>query len=340
MTRAGAPDDYRRFDAAFSGTRPVLTLGDPGIDGAWMQRYRFGVTAAILWYIAFPMLMVAGLISARGPFGWLDTWQLRMFGSNSVILLAIPFMPIAFVPLMVARLSRIDRRAPFRLGMRQAFDNTWGPRVRTGPDALPQRWRRTGRIAGAVAAIAAVALAGFVAKGMHDASVPHARLAEMSHAVLTEPLTALPDAVRVSGVTADRSREWAHDYRVRQDVHHDVYFALRPAAEANARAVSLLEVDHTSPQYGEAIWNMIDPPGAREGVPEQLDDWTAEQLRRAGFRLAPHVVVLERRQLDGRNPNPDPIDDILYGILAATATFSGLMTMWVAHRNARKLGQA
>ncbi|RZF65095.1 hypothetical protein EWE75_06865 [Sphingomonas populi] len=340
MTSAGTPDDYRRFGLAFTGTRPVLTLGDPGIDQAWMQRYRLGKIVAIVWYIAFPILLAAGLISARGPFGWLETWQLRTFGSNSVILLAIPFTPIAFLPLVVARMSRIDRGAPFRLGMRQAFDTTWGPRVSTGIDALPRRLRLTKQIAGAVATIGAVALAGFVAKGVHDSSAPHAPLAEMSHAVLTDPATSLPDAIRVTKVTAERSPEWAHDYRVRQDVHRDVYFALRPAGEASARAVSLLEVDHTSPHYGEAIWNMIDPPGAREGVPQRLDDWTAEQLRRAGFRLAPHVVLLERRQLDGRNPNPDPIDDLLYCILAATAAFSGLMAMWVAHRATHTQSQA
>ena len=338
MKRAGTPDDYRRFGLAFAGTRPVLTLGDPGIDRAWMQRYRFGLIFAIVWYIAVPMLFLAGLISARGPFGWLDTWQLRTFGSNSVILLAIPFMPIAFLPMVVARSSRIDQGAPFRLGMRQAFDNKWGPRVSTGPDEMPRRLRRTKRISGTVAAIGAVALAGFVAKGMHDATSPHAPLAEASHAVLTDPATSLPDAIRVTNVTADRSRQWAYDYRVRRDVHHDVYFALKPAGEATERAVSLVELDHTNPQYGAEIWNMIDAPGAREGMPHLLDDWTAEQLRHAGFRLAPHVVVLERRQLDGRNPNPDPIDDILYCILAATATFSGLMSMWIAHRTARKLG--
>ncbi len=62
--------------------------------------------------------------------------------------------------------------------------------------------------------------------------------------------------------------------------------------------------------------------------------------RHMGFRLAPHVMVLDRRQLEDRNPNPDPIDDVVFCILAATALFSGLMTMWITHRTAVRLGVA
>ena len=88
----------------------------------------------------------------------------------------------------------------------------------------------------------------------------------------------------------------------------------------------LVELDPTSPQYAPAVWNSVDAPGPREGTLSPLDDWTADRLRAAGFKLADTVIVLERKQLNGRSPDPDPIDDVLIVILGTTVLLvSGLM---------------
>lgn len=192
--------------------------------------------------------------------------------------------------------------------------------------------RRTQRVGGAVAAVGAVVGIGLTAKAMYDGSAPHALLAEMSHAILTDPATSLPDAIRVTDAIADRSGDWVHDYAVRRDVHHDVCFALRPMGQSGKANVSLLELDKTNPAYAAEPWNVVDAPGPCEGVPHVLDDWTAEQPRHAGFVLASHVIVLERQQLHDRSPYPDPITDTLFAILSFTLSFSGLMAFWIARR--------
>jgi len=324
---------YRRFGMAFEGSRPTVRLGDPGIDDAWLWRRRLGVAVATVWYLAFPIVCAIGFISAWGPFGLVDTWQLETFGSNSVILLTILAMPLAFLPLAVARPRRIDGSTPFLLGMRQAFDAAWGPRVDRGEAARQAGLRTARRVTQAMTAVGAVGLVLFAWKGFHDAAAPHAPLPEIGCDRLVDPAFVPPRALRIVGAVADGSRRWARDYSVRQDVHHDVYVALRPVhGPAHAR-IALVELDRTSPQYdAHARWNMVDAPGAREGTTAVLDDWTADRLRAAGFRLAPHVVLLERRQLHGRNPDPDPIEDVALAIIPASVLLVGLVAWWKSAR--------
>lgn len=111
-----------------------------------------------------------------------------------------------------------------------------------------------------------------------------------------------------------------------------MYFPLRPASGRPDEPVLLVELDQTSPRYEPALWNMIDPPGPREGLPSALSDWEAGELRRAGIRLAPHMIVLKRQQLDGRSPCPDPLDDTIYGMFGFVASFVGSVLWWAFKR--------
>ena len=334
MTR---PTDYRRFGADFTGTRPALRLGDPGIDAGWLRRYRWGAVGGAVWLVLLPVLLAVGFLSAWGPFGRIDSWQLDTFGSGSVILLVILFLPLAFVPLAAAHLLPVDGSTPALLGIRQSFDPRWGPRVVGRPGDARSRLRRLSRLAQGFAAIGAVTLAVFAAKGVHDADSPHAPLPEVGMGRLADPGQPLAHAVRLTGAVADRSKAWEHRYRIRQDSHRDVYYPLRPAGSAAGGAAAIVELDQTNPQYEEARWNMVDPPGPREGVPELLDDWTAGELRRAGIALAPRVVVLKRQQLGGRDPRPDPLDDFVFALFGFAALFCGLVFWWGTARAARLL---
>ena len=177
-------------------------------------------------------------------------------------------------------------------------------------------------------------------KGFYDAHTPHAPLPEISAARLAAATDPLPYAVRLVGATADRSQGWEHLYRIRQSTYRDVYFPLRPPSAAPVAPAALIELDQTSPAYETALWNMVDPPGAREGLAERLDDWTANELRRAGVVLAPNVVLLKRQQLHGLDPRPDLMDDgvlaVLPGVLLA---FALLFWFAVARAARRRVGE-
>ncbi|QYE36386.1 hypothetical protein KZX46_10940 [Polymorphobacter sp. PAMC 29334] len=259
-------------------------------------------------------------MSRWGVFGAIDTWQLEVFGSNNVILLAMLSTPLIYVPLVIARPGRINGSTPMLLGMRQAFDNDFGPRIVSDPKKGLATLRTAQRIAFGVMAIGVVVVAAATVKWVHDARSPHARLPSVGYATLIDPATSLPEAATVKDVVADRSIQWAYDFTVRQDAHHDVYYPLRPLGQPATAPVALVERDQTSPQYDAmAVWNMVNAPGAREGVPAVLGTWKADQLRRAGFVLAPRVIVLTRQQLHGRSPDPDPFDNfpfVLVGIVA------------------------
>lgn len=325
------PTPYRRFDRSFTGTRPRLRLGDPGIDARWIKRRRWGAVVATGWFVLLPLGLGTGFMSHWGVFGQLDSWQLDTFGSGSVILLTLLFMPLMFVPHLVTRAATVDGSTPFLIGMRQAFDNDWGPRVE-GPPGATSTFRTAQRVALGVAAIGAAVLTFAIWKGFRDAATPHAPLPDVTFAALVDPSAPLPDAARMVGVDADRSQQWSHDYRVRADTHHDVYYPLRPIGERADVPVALVELDQTSPQYEPKPWNSVDAPGPREGLPSVLGDWEAGELRRAGMTLAPRVIVLQRQQLDGRSPFPDPMDDLLYGMLGCVAMFTGSLCWWSFRR--------
>ena len=330
-----APTPWQRYGPAFTGTRPVLREGDPGIDAAWLRRRRWGQVIAALWVVVVPVALGIGLFSAWGPFGWAATWQLATFGFNSAIWLIIPLLPLAFLPLLVARMRRIGIDTPFLLGMRQSFDADWGPRLEVAGGARTI-FRQRRQIARWLAAVGGVVLAVAAGKGWHDAAMPHALLPEIGYARLANAALPLPTAARVIGAVSDHSREWTHDYTVRRDAHRDVYYALEPTG-GRSGPVAVVEKSSTSPHYETAVWNMADPPGPREGMLTMLDAWTAGRLRAAGFALAPRVVVVERRQLHGRDPDPDPIADMMIGVIAASVMVVSAALWWGAWLGERRL---
>ena len=330
-----APPPWRSYGLSFTGERPVLREGDPGIDARWLRLRRVGEVGAALWAVLVPVLLVIGFASAWGPFGWAATWQLRVFGFNNAVWLTIPLLPLAFLPILVARVARIGVDTPFLLGVRQSFDARWGPRIEEEGGARTI-FRRRRRVARWVTAGGGVALAVFAGKGWHDATVPHAPLATVGYARLAAAVP-LPPAVRVTGAASDHSLEWTHAYTVRRSTRRDVYYPLRPAGGPAGGPVTVVEMSSTSPQYEVAVWNMVDPPGPREGVPALLDEWTAGRLRAAGFPLAPRVIVLERQDLNGRSPYPDPITAFVFAVIAGSVALVAALTWWGTRLGERRL---
>lgn len=331
-----APTSWRNYGPAFTGTRPVLREGDLGIDARWLRRRRTGEVGAALWAVVVPVLLVTGFASAWGPFGWAATWQLRVFGFNNAVWLTIPLLPVAFLPVLVARVARIGMDTPFLLGMRQSFDASWGPRIeeKGGARAIFRGRRRVARwvTAGGVAALAV-----FAGKGWHDATMPHEPLPTVGYARLVDAAVPFPPAVRVAGAVPDHALEWTHTYTVRRSTRSDVYYPLRPVGSRAGGPVALVEMSSTSPQYEVAVWNMVDPPGPREGVPALLDEWTAGRLRASGFPLATRVVVIERRHLEGRSPYPDPITDFVFAVIAGSVALVAALVWWGTRLGERRL---
>lgn len=324
---------FRRFGLDFTGTRPTIRLGDPGFDASWLRRYRAGSWLAVLWWGFMPMVLGIGLMSAWGPFGAIDAWQLDTFGSGNVILLVILAMPLLALPILAAKLLPVDDSRAFLIGVRQAFDNRWGPKL-VNPKADPKRGAQRALVAcRIVAGSGAALLCASVAWGVHDADSPHAPLVPMTRGALLAADGHLPHAARVTGLSADRVREWRYDYVVRRDSHLDVYYPLR--GPGSSGPADVIEVDRTFPQDAPAVYNMVDPPGPREGTLSAVDDWTADRLRAAGIAVAPHAVLLERRHLEGRDPDPDPMDAFMPGIVGFTMAFMGVVG-WVSASRRRR----
>lgn len=330
------PATWRSYGPGFTGTRPVLREGDPGIDARWLRLRRVGEVGAALWVVLAPVLLVIGFASAWGPFGWVVTWQLQAFGFNNAVWLTVPLLPLAFLPFLVARVARIGVDTPFLLGMRQSFDARWGPRIEE-EGGVRAVFRRRRRVARWFTAVGAATLAVFAGKGWRDATVPHAPLAAIGYAQLAESAVPLPPAVRLTGAVSDHSREWTHAYTVHRSARRDVYYPLRPIDSPADGPVALVEMSSTSPQYEVAAWNMVDPPGPREGVPALLDEWTARRLRAAGFPLAARVVVLERRDLNGRSPYPDPLTDLVFAVIAGSVALVASLVWWGTRLGERRL---
>jgi hypothetical protein len=210
-----------------------------------------------------------------------------------------------------------------------------GPRVeeKGGVRTILRRRRRGAQ---GFTTVGLAALAVFAGKGWHDSSVAHAPLPSVGYARLVAAAT-LPPAIRLTGAVSDRSHEWTHTFTVRRSTRRDVYYPLRPASDPAGGPVTLVEMSSTSPQYEVAVWNMVDPPGLREGVPTLLDHWTAGRLRAAGFPLATRVVVLKRQRLNGRSPYPDPITDFVFAVIAGSVALVAALVWWGTRLGERRL---
>jgi hypothetical protein len=303
-----------------------MSIGCTGTVGAALSRGS--------WYAFLLPVLGIGLISHWGIFGRIDSWQLATFGSENIILLAVLFSPLMFIPRLVTAILLIDQSTPFLLGMRQASDADWGPKVEWRTVAA-SRLRAIQRACLIVAGIGLASLIFAVSRGVYDAGLPRPPLPRMSLARLADPSVPLPAAARIVGAAPDLSKRWNYDFRVRQDLRHDVYYALRaPGASAETPA-AVVEVDQTSPQNDVKPSNMVDAPGSREGTLSILGDWEAGEIRRAGVRLAPHVTLLTREQLDGKTPDPQETPNVLFGIFGFVGLIMGIALWWSFGRAAR-----
>jgi hypothetical protein len=61
---------WRSFGPDFTGTRPVLREGDPGIDAHWLRRRRAGEVGAALWAVLAPVFLAIGFASPWGRSAW------------------------------------------------------------------------------------------------------------------------------------------------------------------------------------------------------------------------------------------------------------------------------
>ncbi|WP_420140058.1 hypothetical protein [Sphingomonas sp.] len=333
LTNAPDASFYRSYDAAFTGTRPKLRLGDPGIDVQWMRRRLWGSLVAGTWSGFVLPLIGLGLMSHWGPFGRLDSWQLETFGSNSLILLAILFFPLIFVPRVITAVMPINRSTPFLLGMRQAYDRDWGPKIEGYADS-PSHFRKVRRACLVVTIVGVTAIVVAIAYGVYDASRPRAPLPQLSLARLADPSAPLPSAARVIGAVPDLSQRWNYHYNVRQDIHHDVYYPLRAPGERADVPAKVVELDQTSPQSEVASWNMVNAPGPREGTLSVMGDWEAGEMQHAGVKLAAHVTLLTREQLHGKMPDQG-MTGFFIGLFGFVATLLGGALYWSFGRAAK-----
>jgi hypothetical protein len=148
---------------------------------------------------------------------------------------------------------------------------------------------------------------------------------------------ALPTAIRIDDVAGFTQAAWVHNYSIRQTRYRAVYYPLAPAGWTSDQPVHLLEMDSIIVGDGPAPYNAVNAPGPREGTLHELDDdWIASELRRSGLKLANPVMVLERRQLHGLQPQPDAVDAFADFILPSVSIgFVAALMAWASRRQVR-----
>lgn len=332
--KAAEPSPYRYYGAAFAGTRPTLRLGDPGIDAHWIRRRRWGAIVAACWGTFLLPLIGIALMSHWGVFGRIDSWQLATFGSENIIFLVILCMPLMFLPKIVTAVFPIDQSTPFLLGMRQAFDDKWGPKVLGKPPA-PARFYKARRVLMTIAGVGIAMMIFGIGREVHNANATRPPLPEIPLARLANLPAPLPAAARVTDAIPDLSARWNYDYRIRYDNHHDVYYPLRSPGSPATLSATVVEVDQTDPDDDVSRWNMVNAPGPREGALSDLDLWKRAEMQRAGVKLAPHVILLTRQQLHGTMPSPEETLDVMMGLFGFVTFFMGGVMAWSFGRAAR-----
>jgi hypothetical protein len=290
-------------------TQASIRPGDPGIDEAWMRRCRQGALAPLVWLFGWMPVLGVGVWTKAGIFGW----QLRAIGSDNPVLTALPMFLVIWVgPVFVVNLMKKDVSRPFLFGIQNSLA-PMRPPVLILRSRDPEREARIARIMVRVfltaAALCIVPIAVGIWKISQAESAPHVPLPALDYDKAVSGAT-LPERARIEGVSAFTRLAWVHNYSIRQTRYRYVYYPLVPTGWEPDQPVRLIELDPTH--------NEVNAPGAREGELYPLDDdWLAGEISRAGLKLADHVVILKREQLNGYEPRLDVTVPFFYCIFPA-----------------------
>jgi hypothetical protein len=313
-----------------------LHLGDPGIDENWIRRHRQGGRFMLVWILAWMIVMCAGVLTHVGPFGWLASLELRAIGSDDPVLTALPALILMLAPGLAAMCTRKDASRPFLFGIQDSLDPQRHPILVLPPRNLVRRYRTIWRASLVVCVLCLIALGIGVWKIEHTGSDPRIPLPILRYPQVASG-NALPTAARIDGVVAHTQAAWIHNYSIRQTRYRSVYYPLAPAGWMSDQPVRLLELDSIIVGDDPAPYNAVNAPGPREGTLYKLnDDWIAGELRRSGLKLSNPVMVLERRQLHGLQPQLDAVDAFADFILPAIIIgFVAALMAWASRRQLR-----
>jgi|GEM_PF-3731799 len=293
----------------------------------------WGAAVAAVWYLGGFVLLIAGAVMQVGPYAWAQSWQVRHLGSDSATMSFLPGFGILLVPMLV--LALLPRRPdwPFVNGAKDAF---WPDRRASRPvvstDILVRRMRRSWRVMLVLAL--ACPLVGTVLGWMSlrpGEQAPGSALPTLTMAEAAARGATLPDYARLTGGTPQPDLAWEHDFSIRTTRYQDVYTPVTAPGWRHGDAVSVLQLESLAD---------FQQPGATEGeLSRGLPAWLITSMRAGGVPVADDPVVLKRKKLDGRVPEPDEVGAILAGIFSASAglTFGGLAFGF--HRAYRRLLQ-
>jgi len=283
-----------------------------------------------------------GLITKANVFGWMASLELRLLGSDSLLITALPVLVIWLGPGFIFMTIKKDVARPFLFGIQDALDAGRKPvLVRTSEGTIAMRARRLRNLLRGSLAVAGFCLIPVMIgiwKIEHVGTDPHVPLPLVNYADVVSGAM-VPSHGRVDGVSAYAANAWIHDYSIRQDRHRDAYYPLEPAGWTPDKPVRLLELDQTYPGDKVSISNQIDAPGPREGALHRLDDdWIKTELQRHGFKLVEPVMVLERESLHGFEPWQDTTDLFLdYVFPALIVALAAIVVAAAARLRIRRL---
>lgn len=297
------------------------------------QARNWGAAVAVTWYLGGFVLLMACAVMQVGPYAWAQSWQVRHLGADSAIMSFLPGFAILLLPMLI--LGLLPRRPdwPFVNGAKDAFwPDRRAPRPAVSTDILLRRMRRLRRIMLVLALACPLvgALLGWMSLRPGE-QTPGSALPDLTMAEVIAPSVTLPDYARLTGGTTQPDLAWEHDYSIRTTRYQDVYTPMTAPGWRPGDVVSVLQLETLA---------YFQQPGATEGeLSRGLPAWLIASMRTDGVPVADDPVVLKRKKLDGRVPEPDEVGAILAGIFSASAglTFGGLAFGF--HRAYRRLLQ-
>jgi hypothetical protein len=290
-------------DAVEGGPRP----GDP-VDPVRARQGRrfisFVLVATLLLYLGMAMF-------AFGPNGPGLGAMNRLFGWESPVLAALPFLLLFWAPILVLRLLPRRPENAFLCGAQDALDPTRNPNWRRpilSSEVVERRMRRLERGAVVVAGAAVIIAAGaYVLTSRPPPNAGRPLPALEAAALAKAGDAALPVHARVVGAEPGYDQAWIHVWSVRQTTYEDVYFPLRAAGQPPGAPVFVVE--KATYVVGEDSLQSDPPKPPFEGELKRATypSWMTDRMRTRGFTLAPGAVELKRMKLDGREPGVDPV---------------------------------
>jgi len=317
-----------------------MEQSDGGIDARWRRRNALGSAVSVVWLLSVIVAVAGGSVIHAGPFGWLASAELALFGTENPVLAAIPmYLLLLGLPYLGARMLPRSLDRPFLCGIQEAIDPARPPVVKPLPGATLRRATRLRNSALVICAVLPLAGAAGFWISSHSGRTAGEPLPQLTPTALAERATALPPFAGIVGAEDHVDRAWVWNRSVRQTRYRDYYFPLTEPGWRPDDPVTLIELDKLLPDDSPGAENVLDPPGPREGAlsADAPDSWVVGEMRRQGLHVVDHPILLERRPLGGLTPGPDTILASLFlGLSIALALFAGLFA-WNANRRVRML---